>query len=748
MAPSKDFFFLLTVLIFLCNILSLGGGLALSPSTSKGNLAGGSSSFGTSAKASAFTALHEEHRLPGWLGERTVESLGGLAAASKAAATAASMAAAKARSQDVHEGVGTAIEDAHAQSLQTEFRRGSYPTQKTANGDTKPVSRSAINARLEALAAFSKAQAKQIGGAKDHDSTRKQLVGSAQQIKQLNLWAKRAAQTRERLMPRKTSTTAAPNTTLAWFQGSDGGVVADGVYGGGDSATAAVQTTTATSTTTKSPKKKSREENNAFMRFVAQNASWSTVEASAILPASAELFITQESFHIAAGKRASERLAEEANDDSAPDPEDSTGDGDGATPSTTSRTTRRASPVNDYTLLYRDAYSPYKAEYKFSSDVYRMLPSKGGRAFQTDGTCAVVGNGGSLLRGPAMGKEIDAHKHVFRINLAPVTNYEERVGRRTDFEVVNARHLEDMLFGHIPGKLIMSNIRYRLPHRTLGSGGRNFKTVMFETTVERFRTKVVPFLLQRRDFRPMLMHPSAVETAVRVWHHARVLIENELLDEQDGSSPSKDSAEEASSTEDGDGGVDEDGLVRRLARRLVRRLMEEEEEEAVEEEVEEEENDEEEVEEEVEANEEEVEEDEVVATEEDMAAEEGSQIDAEMNKHDGEGEIETGTEEKDEGQDDEEDEDEEDEEQDTPTPSSPRHLFNKKPMSGLFAFFLALQLCKGGVHLYGFEAWTGEGKYHYFDAEAGFQDRHSFDLAIEVFKRVASTLRSRTVTLH
>ena len=81
--------------------------------------------------------------------------------------------------------------------------------------------------------------------------------------------------------------------------------------------------------------------------------------------------------------------------------------------------------------------------------------------------------------------------------------------------------------------------------------------------------------------------------------------------------------------------------------------------------------------------------------------------------------------------------------------SLPSHLFNQKPMSGLFAFFLALQLCKGGVDLYGFEAWTGEGKYHYFDTEEGFQTRHSFDLALEVFKQVSHRVRAvRTVRVH
>ena len=56
----------------------------------------------------------------------------------------------------------------------------------------------------------------------------------------------------------------------------------------------------------------------------------------------------------------------------------------------------------------------------------------------TLGRCAVVGSSGSLLAGPALGEEIDAHDTVLRLNAAPIAGYEARVGHRTNVRFVNA----------------------------------------------------------------------------------------------------------------------------------------------------------------------------------------------------------------------------------------------------------------------------------------------------------------------
>ncbi|KAM9336928.1 alpha-N-acetylgalactosaminide alpha-2,6-sialyltransferase 1-like [Symphorus nematophorus] len=66
-----------------------------------------------------------------------------------------------------------------------------------------------------------------------------------------------------------------------------------------------------------------------------------------------------------------------------------------------------------------------------------LLPKPGG-----DGCvrCAVVGTAG-ILNGSKMGKEIDAHDYVFRMNAAIIKGYEEDVGNRTSVYVHTAHSI-------------------------------------------------------------------------------------------------------------------------------------------------------------------------------------------------------------------------------------------------------------------------------------------------------------------
>ncbi|WZN65839.1 sialyltransferase [Chloropicon roscoffensis] len=74
---------------------------------------------------------------------------------------------------------------------------------------------------------------------------------------------------------------------------------------------------------------------------------------------------------------------------------------------------------------------------------------------------------------------------------------------------------------------------------------------------------------------------------------------------------------------------------------------------------------------------------------------------------------------------------------------SEKFTFHQKPMSGMVSVFMAIQVCNS-LDLYGFEAiTTNRMKYHYFDDAEGFMHRHSFDLALEVFKRIATVANMR-----
>jgi hypothetical protein len=72
--------------------------------------------------------------------------------------------------------------------------------------------------------------------------------------------------------------------------------------------------------------------------------------------------------------------------------------------------------------------------------------------------------------------------------------------------------------------------------------------------------------------------------------------------------------------------------------------------------------------------------------------------------------------------------------------------FHGKPMSGAVAVFFALQMCNK-VDLYGFDAYTAlsEVPYHYFDARVAATGVHSFDLAVEAFRRISLAMPDRLV---
>jgi len=67
----------------------------------------------------------------------------------------------------------------------------------------------------------------------------------------------------------------------------------------------------------------------------------------------------------------------------------------------------------------------------------------------------------------------------------------------------------------------------------------------------------------------------------------------------------------------------------------------------------------------------------------------------------------------------------------------PKFRFHNKPMSGMIAVFLAVQMCQS-VDIYGFDSFTAKTKsrYHYFDRREGMTDVHSFDMAVELFRRI------------
>lgn len=56
--------------------------------------------------------------------------------------------------------------------------------------------------------------------------------------------------------------------------------------------------------------------------------------------------------------------------------------------------------------------------------------------YKSSENCAIVGNSGKIL-GTSSGKEIDNHDCVIRFNAAPTEGYEEDVGGKTNFRILN-----------------------------------------------------------------------------------------------------------------------------------------------------------------------------------------------------------------------------------------------------------------------------------------------------------------------
>ncbi|XP_067289869.1 CMP-N-acetylneuraminate-poly-alpha-2,8-sialyltransferase isoform X2 [Pseudorasbora parva] len=78
-------------------------------------------------------------------------------------------------------------------------------------------------------------------------------------------------------------------------------------------------------------------------------------------------------------------------------------------------------------------------QWKFNTTLVTMislLPEVSPLKNKTFKTCAVVGNSGILLKS-GCGKEIDSHNFIIRCNLAPLQDFADDVGLRSDFTTMN-----------------------------------------------------------------------------------------------------------------------------------------------------------------------------------------------------------------------------------------------------------------------------------------------------------------------
>uniref|UniRef100_A0A061S024 beta-galactoside alpha-(2,6)-sialyltransferase n=1 Tax=Tetraselmis sp. GSL018 TaxID=582737 RepID=A0A061S024_9CHLO len=85
-------------------------------------------------------------------------------------------------------------------------------------------------------------------------------------------------------------------------------------------------------------------------------------------------------------------------------------------------------------------FSSFEEVARASPDLASLVPESDLLSKKGWGSCAVVGNSGSVLQS-AHGEEIDAHDTVVRFNRAPTRDFEQHVGSKTTIRVQNVDNL-------------------------------------------------------------------------------------------------------------------------------------------------------------------------------------------------------------------------------------------------------------------------------------------------------------------
>ncbi|XP_007891307.1 CMP-N-acetylneuraminate-poly-alpha-2,8-sialyltransferase isoform X3 [Callorhinchus milii] len=95
-----------------------------------------------------------------------------------------------------------------------------------------------------------------------------------------------------------------------------------------------------------------------------------------------------------------------------------------------------------------------------SRNLHSLLPEVSPMKNKRFNACAVVGNSGILL-GSGCGKEIDSHEFVIRCNLAPLVEYTDDVGSKSDFVTMNPSVVQ-RAFGSLQNETDRENFVRRL----------------------------------------------------------------------------------------------------------------------------------------------------------------------------------------------------------------------------------------------------------------------------------------------
>ena len=158
-------------------------------------------------------------------------------------------------------------------------------------------------------------------------------------------------------------------------------------------------------------------------------------------------------------------------------------------------------------LEMRDGESGETLQFKFPKEVFDRLPLNEPQF--TYRRCAVVGNSGVVLL-KEYGKEIDEHDAVFRLNMAPIRGFEDYVGSKTTFNMVNSHNIREMLAGQ----------------RRWRSTDPDSKLVVFETGQDFTRYHLLKELLKKfQKSNPVLLSPIFGNMCHAMWINIKSLVE-------------------------------------------------------------------------------------------------------------------------------------------------------------------------------------------------------------------------------
>ena len=140
--------------------------------------------------------------------------------------------------------------------------------------------------------------------------------------------------------------------------------------------------------------------------------------------------------------------------------------------------------------------------YRFNKLTVESLPEEDKKLHFK--SCAIVGNSGKLLMSK-LGREIDSHDAVIRINGAPTEGFEADVGRKTTLDLCNHFNMQRMAKHHAQGLKQKYN-------------GTASKLVVFESVRYRAYYTLIPKVLNAiGKERLLVLSPGYVQKVLDIW---------------------------------------------------------------------------------------------------------------------------------------------------------------------------------------------------------------------------------------